>query len=391
MTPLPTKPNISTHGRSRDSDDFFGHCFAVYCSEGHGYKKPGIRSTAFPNATMPRLNATDRERAIGMVMAGTSAAEVARRFGVHKSTIMRLQRRLQQTGTTRDRPRSGQPRVTTPAQDRHIRATHLRDRFRVPAETAAQTVGRNRPRISYRTVTRRLRERGIRAYRAQVGLVLTRPRRANRLRWARNHANRNWPNANWRRVVFSDESRFHLYRNDGRRRVYRRRGERTADPCVRQVDRFGGGSVMVWGAIRAGWRSPLVIIEGALNAVRYRDEILAAHVIPYVANHPDVIFMHDNARPHVARICQAYLAGHNVNVMDWPPYSPDMNAIEHMWDILGRRLQQRVPQPVTRAQLGAALVDEWNNIPQYQINRLVNSMPRRIQTLLNANGGHTRY
>lgn len=340
---------------------------------------------------MPRLSQNDRERAVGMLMAGTPYAQVARRFGVHRSTIQRLQTRLQQTGSTHDRPRSGQPRVTTPAQDRHIRVMHLRDRFRVPAETASETVGRNRPRISYRTVQRRLRERGIRAYRAHVGMVLTQPRRDNRMRWAQRHSNRNWPNANWRRVVFSDESRFQLYRNDGRRRVYRRRGERFTEQCVRQVDRFGGGSVMVWGAIRSGWKSALVIVDGALNAQHYRDVILAPHVVPYVTGHDDTIFMHDNARPHVARICQAYLDAHDVEVMNWPPYSPDMNPIEHLWDIMDRRVRQRMPQPRSLAELRVALLDEWNNIPQTQINGLVNSMPRRVRDLLAANGGHTRY
>ena len=43
----------------------------------------------------------------------------------------------------------------------------------------------------------------------------------------------------WRLVLFTDESRFILYRADGRRRVYRRRGERFADACVVERDPFG--------------------------------------------------------------------------------------------------------------------------------------------------------
>ena len=73
---------------------------------------------------------------------------------------------------------------------------------------------------------------------------------------------------------FTDESRFTLYRADGRRRVYRRRGERFADACVVERDRFGGGSVMVWGGIVHGIKSQLIIVAGNMTAVRYRDEIL---------------------------------------------------------------------------------------------------------------------
>ena len=61
--------------------------------------------------------------------------------------------------------------------------------------------------------------------------------------WLTAHAPRLFPRRQWR--PFTDESRFTLYRADGRRRVYQRRGERFADACVVERDRFRGGSVMV--------------------------------------------------------------------------------------------------------------------------------------------------
>lgn len=340
---------------------------------------------------MPRLAEHEREQAIGMLRSGMTEARVARHFRVHRCTISRLQIRYAETGATADRPRPGQPRVTTRAQDRHMRVSHLRDRFLPASRTAAETIGRHQRQISSRTVRRRLRDQGIRSYRANVGLVLTDRRRETRRTWGRRYSNRNWRNANWRHVVFSDESRFTLFRNDARRRVYRRRGERFADPCVVQGDRFGGGGVMAWAAIRYGWRSNLVFIDGTLNGQRYRDNILLQHVVPYVTRNPGVTFMHDNARPHVARICQACLAENNVQVMDWPPYSPDMNPIEHLWDNLDRRVRRRVPLPRTVAELRTALLEEWEAIPMADINTLVTSMPRRVQALMDANGGHTRY
>ncbi len=67
----------------------------------------------------------------------------------------------------------------------------------------------------------------------------------------------------------------------GRERVYRRRRERYMDACVRQVDMWGGSSTMVWAAISADHRSDLVFINGNLNAVLYRDEILGPVVLPF--------------------------------------------------------------------------------------------------------------
>jgi hypothetical protein len=88
-----------------------------------------------------------------------------------------------------------------------------------------------------------------------------------------------WDLANWRRIWFSDESRFMLERRDGRVRIFRRRNERFAPNCVVDVDNYGGGSVMVWGAISYARKTQLVAIQGSLNAARYGDEILQPHLL----------------------------------------------------------------------------------------------------------------
>ena len=92
---------------------------------------------------MPGLSETDRNQAIGMLAAEAAKREVARRFNCNVSTISRLQRRFQQTGTVRDRPRPGHPRITTARQDQQLRVDHLRDRFQTATDTARQIVGRH--------------------------------------------------------------------------------------------------------------------------------------------------------------------------------------------------------------------------------------------------------
>ena len=146
--------------------------------------------------------------------------------------------------------------------------------------------------------------------------------------------------------------------------MYRRLGERYSDACVREVDRFGGGvSVMVWGGNSHGVKTPLVVIQGNLTAVRYRDQVLMPHVLPLVNAH-NLTFQ------HVARVCRDFLNQNNVQVLDWPPYSPDLNPIEHLWDALDRRVRKRVNVPNNVAQLQLALIQEWNNIPQRTIVNL---------------------
>ena len=132
--------------------------------------------------------------------------------------------------------------MMTRAQGRHIRRSHLRNRFLTVTTTAAATRGLNNNRSSAQTVRRRLAEHGIRARRPYNGPKFTRRHRRNRAQWVRQHIR--WNLQLWNMVLFSDESRFLLERKDGRVMVFRRRGEHFADASVRQVDRYGGGSVI---------------------------------------------------------------------------------------------------------------------------------------------------
>ena len=233
-----------------------------------------------------------------------SVSEVERRLNCTRTTVYSLRDRLEQTGSTSDRPRSGQPRVTTDRQDVFIRRRHLRNRFQTASSTALQVVGR-RGQVSANTVWRRLRAAGLHARRPYVGPILTRLHRQRRMQWAAVH--RRWLRRQWTAVVFSDESRFTLSRADGRVRVWRRVGERYANNCVLEADRFGGGSVMVWAAFSHDHRTPLHFFDGPVNAATYQ-QVLQTHLIPLFRQHPYLThFQQDNARPHTARATTAFL------------------------------------------------------------------------------------
>jgi len=150
---------------------------------------------------------------------------------------------------------------------------------------------------------------------------------------------------------------------------------------------------MVWGGVTARGKTRLVIVNGNLNSRRYIDEILRPVVVPFVWNNmaPGALFQDDNARPHRARIVDIYLQQEQINRVDWPACSPDLNVIEHVWDQLGKAVRTRLTINSTQADLRRFLVEEWDRLPQNNIQRLVHSMHRRCEACIAAGGGPTRY
>ena len=101
--------------------------------------------------------------------------------------------------------------------------------------------------------------------------------------------------------------------------------------------------------------------------------------------------MDDNARPHRARIVRQFLQQEAVQTIPWPAMSPDMNPLEHVWDFIGRQINQRNPKCQNSDELRTAILHEWQQFPQERLRRLVGSMTRRVTELHNKPGRYTRY
>ena len=101
--------------------------------------------------------------------------------------------------------------------------------------------------------------------------------------------------------------------------------------------------------------------------------------------------MEDKAMSHRSRSVIAYLQSEAVTSVLWPAMSPNLNPIEHIWDILGSGIQVREPPVQNFRQLEAALHRTWQQLSQQNIPRLTGGMRRMVEAAFQARGGCTRY
>jgi transposase len=211
---------------------------------------------------------------------GFSHGRVADHFRVNHSIIVRLMQRVRQTGNVTDRPRASRPRKTTPRDDRLI---SRRERQR-PFSTAGALRGNLAfgGHISTRTVIRRLHHQGMRARRPITRPQLTLRHRHARFDWSHDHLG--WTIRTWRRVHWSDESRFvyalpTVVQGFGANETLHFGQPHFGHNC------FWGWGVTVWGCFSFDCKLDLYVLDGNLSGQKYRDNVLAPRVVPHFDNH----------------------------------------------------------------------------------------------------------
>ena len=90
-----------------------------------------------------------------------------------------------------------------------------------------------------------------------------------------------------------------------------------------------------------------------------------------------------------ARATRVLLQASRINILPLPSCSPDLNPIEHIRDVIGRKVRARDPSNVR--ELERAVLEEWNILQQHVCQEYVLSMRSRCRTVINTNGGHTRF
>lgn len=153
----------------------------------------------------------------------------------------------------------------------------------------------------------------------------------------------------------------------------------------------GGDSIMVWGGFSANGMIALAILEGNQDSDKYI-QTLSDYLMPLVdeLHGKEWIFMQDGASI-LGPTRRKWLSEAQVNVMDWPAKSPDLNPIENMCSVLARAVYHNARQFADVDELQQCVEEEWANIRFEYLDKLLESMPKRCVDVLQTSGLQTKY
>ena len=78
-------------------------------------------------------------------------------------------------------------------------------------------------------------------------------------------------------------------------------------------------------------------------------------------------------------------------VLLWLAQSPDLNPIEHLWHHLKRKLAEYEVPPQGILEPWERVQEEWGKIKPEVCQGLIESIPRRVEAIIKAKGGYTKY
>lgn len=325
------------------------------------------------------LSIAERAKIEAYKEEGYSSRAIAAKIGRGKTVINNFLRNMDNYGKN--------------MKGRTYRATSQRERCLIirKASNSASSVSKIRSETgvnaSLSTVRRIIKSCShLKRKKLQKKPPLNKQRKEKRLEFGR--AKMTW-SSEWRTVVFSDEKKFNLDGPDGYNYYFH---DLRKEPRFLTKHHSREGGVMVWGAVSYYGTSEIVFESAKMTAESYKRILESAfpHFKELFGPIPWT-FQHDNAPIHTARAIKSWIQSQNVELMQWPPYSPDLNIVENVWAWMTRKVYENGRQYDDKNSLIKAINEVWSEISLDYLKSLYDSLPNRIFEVISNKGGCTKY
>jgi transposase len=337
---------------------------------------------------MGKLSEKVKREMIRLLKTGVGQREVSRILKIPKTTVLRHAKKQ----GIKSPPKQGRPKILTSRDENFIVKEISSGRIPNATKMSKEIKEKFNISVSSDTISRVLKKNGFKSAEKKEKPQLSKKNVKERLDFAKAH--QYWTLDDWKRVIFSDETKINRFNSDGRTWFWSRDPSLLNEKSVKPTVKHGGGRIMIWGCMTFQGPGYCCKIDSNLDQHLYKnilEDDLLKSIKFYHLDPSKVIFQHDNDPKHTAKSVKDWLKTQKFEVMIWPAQSPDLNPIEHLWFHVKKTLNQFENPAKGMNELWERIEKIWNEISPDICSNLIESMPNRIQAVLKAKGKWTKY
>ena len=336
------------------------------------------------------LTKAQRNAILYRIDCGDSYRMIAESVGCSKSTVGDIIKLYNETDSVAPKKRSGRPHLISGNSGNRFKRLVIKNRQLCTSEVQALWKKKSGQSVSAHTIRRTLYRVGLKNRVARRKPLISASNKAARLAWCLEHAS--WTKKKWAKVLWSDETSLTQFQQNRYVRVWRGPKDEWDLSCILATIKRSPGR-MYWGCFSRKGLGPIVSLQNSVTGESYV-KILRKRVLPTIQRmfpNGNYLFQDDNAPPHRSKIAKEYGTTNDLRTLSWPAQSPDLNPIENLWAVLKRSVHNKKTKPRNLNQLDRHVKSAWKAIPVSTLKKLIDSMPRRISAVIEAQGGATKY
>jgi len=298
-------------------------------------------STTIPPEKTGNPTEFEKGQSVALKEKSVSFSKIGKILSHAKSTILSFYHGFQKRGDVKNLPMPGRHKIINTRTDHSL----VRESNKVCSVPLSELRNEVVPHASVKTIKPTLASVKIKKWSAIKRAFLKGEHAVKRLAWAKKY--KDWTQEDFEGVIFSDDCMVAKSKDLKTIWVFRTPEEKWHKDCIHEVTKGPGIKLMVWACIWGKNKGPLIpIFDKSVNRFVYigvwEDGLVDVWQEVEVTV-GDPIFQQDGAKIHTARDAMACLAENNIQVIEWPLNSPDLNPIEHCRKRLKEKLHPRFP------------------------------------------------